>query len=62
MLHDKDKTLLALDKEDHDKIYQVDLEKGKIVEEWKGANMLKLVNEYKNANLDNNAPFVGLGG
>lgn len=36
MLHSKDTNLLVLDKEEKEKIFSVDLEKGKVVEEWKG--------------------------
>lgn len=65
MLHSKDSSLLVLDKEEQDKIFAVDLEKGKVVEEWKGnsatGKLLQVAHEFKNANLETHDCFVGIG-
>ena len=54
MLHEEDRHLLMLDQSQKNKIYAVDLEKGKVVNEWNAGpntagDLLRLAPEFKNA-------------
>ncbi|KAF9419692.1 hypothetical protein BGZ94_009333 [Podila epigama] len=63
LLHEQDRSMVMIDPKDLDTAYKMDLEYGKIVEEWSLPNttgVLNIVGDSKYSNLTDNKTMIGL--